>query len=57
LSEIGDHKEHTSSVFYFNAKKVFSDVLSYAWIQAVDQYLKGEPGNPLTRSVEPLLST
>jgi hypothetical protein len=28
-------------VFHFNAKKVFSDVLSYARIQAVDQYFKG----------------
>jgi hypothetical protein len=28
-------------VFQFNAKKMFSDVLSYARIQVVDQYLKG----------------
>jgi hypothetical protein len=28
-------------MFHFNAKKVFSDALSYARIQAVDQYLKG----------------
>jgi hypothetical protein len=32
----GDHKEHTSLVFHFNAKNVFSDALSYAQIQAVD---------------------
>jgi hypothetical protein len=41
LPEIGDHKEHASSVFHFNAKKVFLNVLSYARIQAVGQYLKG----------------
>jgi hypothetical protein len=33
-------------VFHFNAKKVFLDALSYARIQAVDQYLKGI-GQPL----------
>jgi hypothetical protein len=41
LPETGDHKEHASSMFHFNAKMVFSDALSYARIQAVDQYLKG----------------
>jgi hypothetical protein len=46
LPDIGDHKEHASSMFHFNAKKVFSDALSYARIQAVDQYLKGI-GQPL----------
>jgi hypothetical protein len=35
-------------VFHFNAKKVFSDALSYAQIQAVDQYLKGF-GQPLDK--------
>jgi hypothetical protein len=35
-------------VFHFNAKKVFSDMLSYARIQAVDQYLK-EIGQPLDK--------
>jgi hypothetical protein len=45
LPETGDHKEHASSVFHFNAKKVFLDALSYTWIEAVDQYLKrvGQP--------------
>jgi hypothetical protein len=51
LPEIGDHKEHASSVFHFNAKKVFSDVLSYARIQAIDQYLK-EIGRPLHKKCE-----
>jgi hypothetical protein len=46
LPETCDHKEHASSVFHFNAKKVFLDALSYARIQAVDQYLKGI-GQPL----------
>jgi hypothetical protein len=46
-----DHKEHASSLFHFNAKKVFSDVLSYARIQAVDQYLKGI-GQPLHKKYE-----
>jgi hypothetical protein len=32
LSDPGDHKEHASSVFHFNARKVFSDALSYARI-------------------------
>jgi hypothetical protein len=32
LSDTGDHNEHASSVFHFNARKVFSDVLSYAQI-------------------------
>jgi hypothetical protein len=41
LSETGDLKEHASSVFHFKAKNVFLDALSYAQIQAVDQYLKG----------------
>jgi hypothetical protein len=36
LLETGHHKEHAYSVFHFNAKKVFSDALSYARIQAVD---------------------
>jgi hypothetical protein len=40
LSDTGDHKEHASSVFRFNARKVFSDALSYSRIQTVDQYLK-----------------
>jgi hypothetical protein len=40
LPEIGDHKEHASSMFHCNATKVFSGALSYAQIQAVDQYLK-----------------
>jgi hypothetical protein len=48
LPKIGDHKEHVSSVFHFNAKKVLSDALSYARIQAVDQYLKGT-GQPLDK--------
>jgi hypothetical protein len=48
LPETGDHKEHTPSVFHFNAKKVFSDALSYAWIQSVDQYLKGV-GQPVDK--------
>jgi hypothetical protein len=51
LSETCDHKEHTSSVFHFNAKKVFSDALSYARMQAVDQYLK-EIGQPLHKKRE-----
>jgi hypothetical protein len=51
LPETGDHKEHASLVFHFNAKKVFSDVLSYAQIQAVDQYLKGI-GQPLHKKCE-----
>jgi hypothetical protein len=41
LLETGDHKEHASSMFHFNAKKVFSDAFSYAQIQVVGQYLKG----------------
>jgi hypothetical protein len=49
LSKIGDHKEHASSVFHFNARKVFSDALSYAWIQAVDQYLKEVIGQPVDK--------
>jgi hypothetical protein len=40
LLDTGDHKEHTSIVFHFNARKVFSDALHYAWVQAVHQYLK-----------------
>jgi hypothetical protein len=36
-------------VFHFNARKVFSDVLSYAWIQAVDQYLKEVVGQPVDK--------
>jgi hypothetical protein len=51
LSETGDHKDHVSSVFHFNAKKVFSDALSYARIQVVDQYLKGI-GQPLHKKHE-----
>jgi hypothetical protein len=35
-------------VFHLNAKKVFSDVLSYAQIQAVDKYMKGI-GQPLDK--------
>jgi hypothetical protein len=38
LSETGDYREHASSVFHFNPRKVFSDALSYAQIQVVDQY-------------------
>jgi hypothetical protein len=49
LPEGGDHKEHTSSVFHFNARKVFSDVLSYAQIQAVDQYLKEVVGQAVDK--------
>jgi hypothetical protein len=49
LPEGGDHKERASSVFHFNAKKVFSDALSYAWIQAVDQYLKEVVEQPIDR--------
>jgi hypothetical protein len=51
LLETGDHKEHESSVFHFNAKNVFSDALSYARIQTVDQYLKGI-GQPLHKKRE-----
>jgi hypothetical protein len=40
LLEGSDHKEHASLVFHFNARKVFLNALSYARIQAVDQYLK-----------------
>jgi hypothetical protein len=32
LSDTGDHNEHASSVFHFNARKVFSNALSYAQI-------------------------
>jgi hypothetical protein len=47
--EGGDHKEHASSMFHFNARKVFSDVLSYARIQTVDQYLKEVIGQPVDK--------
>jgi hypothetical protein len=40
LPEGGGQKEHASSMFHFNARKVFLNALSYAQIQAVDQYLK-----------------
>jgi hypothetical protein len=36
-------------VFHFNARKVFSDALSYARIQAVDQYLKEVIGQPIDK--------
>jgi hypothetical protein len=50
LSKTGDQKEHASSVFHFNARKVFSDALSYARIQAVDQYLLKEVvGQPVDK--------
>jgi hypothetical protein len=49
LLEGGDQKEHASSVFYFNAGKVFSEALSFAWIQAVDQYLKEVVGQPVDK--------
>jgi hypothetical protein len=49
LPKGGDHKEHASSVFHFNAQKVFSDVLSYARIQTVDQYLKEVIGQPVDK--------
>jgi hypothetical protein len=51
LSVTGDHKEHTSSVFHFNDRKVFLDALSYAWIQAVDEYLKEVIGQPVDKKV------
>jgi hypothetical protein len=51
LLETCDHKEHASSLFHFNVKKVFSDALSYVWIQAVDQYLEGI-GQPLHKKCE-----
>jgi hypothetical protein len=50
LPEGGDHKEHTSSVFHFNARKVFSNALSYARIQTVDQYLKDVVGQPVEKN-------
>jgi hypothetical protein len=49
LPEGGDHKEHTSSVFHFNARKVFSNALSYARIQTVDHYLKDVVGQPVEK--------
>jgi hypothetical protein len=49
LLEGGDHKEHASSVFHFNTRKVFSNALSYAQIQAVDQYLKEVIGQPVDK--------
>jgi hypothetical protein len=49
LPEGGDHKEHTILVFHFNTRKVFSDELSYAWIQVVDQYLKEVVRQPVDR--------
>jgi hypothetical protein len=49
LPEGGDHKEHTSSVFHFNDRKVFSDALSYARIQVVDQYLKEVNRQPVDK--------
>jgi hypothetical protein len=52
LPETGDHKEHASSIFHFNARKVFLDVLSYAWFQAVDQYLKEVVGQPVDKKRE-----
>jgi hypothetical protein len=36
-------------VFHFNARKVFSDALSYARIQAVEQYLKEVIGQPVDK--------
>jgi hypothetical protein len=49
LSNTGDHKEHTSSVFHFNARKVFSGALSYAHIQVVDRYFKEVIGQPVDK--------
>jgi hypothetical protein len=49
LLEGGDHKEQVSSMFHFNARKVFSDALSYARIQAVDQYMKEVIGQPVDK--------
>jgi hypothetical protein len=49
LPDTGDHKEHTSSVFHFNARNVFSDALSYAQIHAVDQYFKEVIGQPIDK--------
>ena len=34
------NKDHAQAVFHFNARKVFSDALSYARIQLFDQHLK-----------------
>jgi hypothetical protein len=49
LPKGGDHKEHASLVFHFNARKVFSDALSYARIQVVGQYLKEVVGQPVDK--------
>jgi hypothetical protein len=49
LPDKDDHKEHASSMFHFNARKVFSDALSYARIQAVDQYLKEVVWQPVDK--------
>jgi hypothetical protein len=36
-------------VFHFNTRKVFSDALSYAQIQALDQYLKEVVEQPVDK--------
>jgi hypothetical protein len=49
LPETGGHQEHAYAVFHHNAKKVFSDALSYARVQAVDQYLQDVCGKAVDK--------
>ena len=45
MAKDGDHKDHASAVFHYNANKVTYDAISYARIQATNAYLKsiGQP--------------
>jgi hypothetical protein len=40
LSEMGNHQDHALAVFNRNAHKVVKDTISYAQIQANNQYYK-----------------
>ena len=40
LPKYGNHKDHTSAVFHYNANNVTYDAISYARIQATNAYLK-----------------
>ena len=48
LPETAD-KDHAKAVFDFNARKVFSDALSYARMQLGDQHLRNVVGQTVDK--------
>jgi hypothetical protein len=53
LPETGSHQDHTLAIFNLNADKVVKDAISYARIQANNQYYKEILGQKMNKEIDP----